>query len=117
MMLSFTSRPYCSTSIGTVAGIGGPGSSGRSIQWEQQHRCRRQLSALSELFRHRDWSSNGSVFKKSYCHLARQTDATVRRGKRWDIALMHRVTASEEHRIRHPRARSEERRVGKECRY
>jgi hypothetical protein len=56
------------------------------------------------LFGYRHRSSGRSVFEKPDGHLSRQTDATVRRGKRRDVALMHRVTASEKHGIRHSRA-------------
>src|SRR5437879_9244585 len=51
-----------------------------------------------------DRGANRSIFKKSYGHLSRQTNATVRRGKGWNIALVHRVSPSKEHRIRHSRA-------------
>ena len=56
------------------------------------------------LLRYGHWSSDGSVFEKPYGHLPRQTDATVRRGKWWDITLVHGITTSEKHRVRHPRA-------------
>ena len=53
-------------------------------------------------YRHR--SSDGSILKKSNGHLSRQTDATMGRGEWRNVALVHCVTASEKHGIRHPRA-------------
>jgi hypothetical protein len=44
------------------------------------------------------------MFEKQCCHSSGQTDATMGRREWRDVALMHRVTASEEHRIRHSRA-------------
>ena len=50
-----------------------------------------------------DRSSDGSILEKPCRHSSRQTDAAVGRGEWRDVALMHGVTASEEHRIGHSR--------------
>jgi hypothetical protein len=60
--------------------------------------------SVTNLLGYGDRRSDRSMFEKQYRHSSRQTDATVRRREWWDIALMHRVTASEEHRVRHSRA-------------
>src|SRR5205814_8891481 len=79
-------RSYISARLITSAGI---------------QRC--QQSGITSLsYSHR--SSDRSILEKSNGHLSRQTDATVGRGKWRDVALMHRITASEKHGIRHPRA-------------
>src|SRR5207245_6229284 len=49
--------------------------------------------------RHR--RTDGGIFKKPNRHLSWQTNTTMRCGKGGNVALMHRVTASEKHRIRH----------------
>src|SRR5207237_1249684 len=59
------------------------------------------VSPRAALFLDRYWRAHRSVFEKSYRHLPWQTNATVRRGKRRNVTLMHRVAAAEEHRIRH----------------
>src|SRR6476620_9987962 len=71
-------------------------------------RCRLYLTDPSrishQLLGYSDRSSDGSILEKTSRNSSRQTDATVGRGEWRDIALMHCVTASEEHRIRHSRA-------------
>src|SRR6266478_4244279 len=57
-------------------------------------------SAIRLLF-HGYWCANRGVFEERLGHPSRQANATVRRGIRRDIALMHGVAASEEHGIRH----------------
>src|SRR5436190_23466787 len=53
------------------------------------------------LLRDRHRRADRGVFEKPNRHLSGQPNATMRCGKGWNIALMHRVTASEKHRIRH----------------
>src|SRR5437867_9897646 len=67
--------------------------------------CRWKLTASpTALLCDRHGRADGSLFKKPYRHLTRQADATVRRGKGWNVPLMHCITASEEHGIWHPGA-------------
>ena len=44
------------------------------------------------------------VVEKRFRHFLRNTNAAVRRGVGRHVALVHRVTAAEEHRVWHPRA-------------
>jgi hypothetical protein len=48
--------------------------------------------------------TGGRVIEKGLRHFFRDPNATMRRGVGRDVALVHRVTATEEHRVRHPRA-------------
>src|SRR6266404_3794845 len=57
--------------------------------------------AIRALLCYRHRRSYGCVFEKRFCHSSRQTNATMRRGKGRNIALMHRVAAPEKHGIRH----------------
>ena len=57
-----------------------------------------------KLLRYSDRRSYGCVFEKLTCHALWYANATMRCSKRWNISLVHRVTAPEEHRVRHPRA-------------
>jgi hypothetical protein len=52
---------------------------------------------------HNDRCAGGRGIEESLGHSLRQANATVRRGVRWDITLVHRVAAPEKHRERHPR--------------
>src|SRR5437016_4179414 len=59
-------------------------------------------STIRALLCDRHWRSDRGVFEKRPRHSFRQTNATMRCRKGRNIALVHRVAASEEHRIRHP---------------
>jgi len=48
--------------------------------------------------------ANGRIIKKRLGHFPRDANAAMRCGIRRHIALMHRVTAAEKHRVRHTRA-------------
>ena len=53
---------------------------------------------------HHDWRPNGRVLEKRFRHFFGDANAAVRSGVRRDVALMHRVTATEKHGVRHARA-------------
>src|SRR6478735_12428839 len=63
-----------------------------------------RIEPVTRLLGYRDRRSYGCVFEKLTCHSLWNANATVRRSKRWNISLVHGVTAPEEHRVRHPRA-------------
>src|SRR3954462_10971825 len=63
-----------------------------------------RLEPVTSLLAYRDRRSYGCVFEKLPCHSLWYANATVRCSKRWNISLVHRVTAPEEHRVRHPLA-------------
>src|SRR6476660_9049549 len=63
-----------------------------------------RVESVIKLLGYSDRCPDGSILEKTSGDSSRQTDATVGRGEWRDIPLMHCVTASEEHRIRHSRA-------------
>ena len=50
-----------------------------------------------------DGSTDRRVIEKRLRHFSRNANTSVRRRVGWNVALMHRVTASEKHRKRHAR--------------
>jgi hypothetical protein len=63
-----------------------------------------RVGSIIKLLGYSDRRSHGGVFKELTCHSLWYANATVRGSKRWNISLVHCVTAPEEHRVRHPRA-------------
>ena len=53
---------------------------------------------------HHDWRPNGRVLEKRLRHFFGDANAAVRSGVRRDVPLMHRVTATEKHGVRHARS-------------
>ena len=50
---------------------------------------------------HDDWRADGRVIKKRLRHFFGDANTSVGRGVGRDVALMHRITTAEEHRVRH----------------
>src|SRR5437660_10542291 len=91
---------------GAVAGIGDGGWPERAFDTPgiTSKAFGAATSSIRALFCDGYRSSYGCVFEKRFCHSSRQTNATMRRGKGRNIALVHRVPPPEQHRIRHSRA-------------
>ena len=91
---------------GAVAGTGDPGWPERAFDTAgiTPKAFGATTSTIRALLCDRHRRPYVSVFEKRFCHSSRQTNATMRGGKGWNIALVHRVAAPKEHRIRHPGA-------------
>src|SRR5882724_2476948 len=99
-MLPFMPLNYSSTKPSCESALAQPGKKIRIPQRTADVDCPAS-SQQSVLLCDGDRRSYGSVFEKPNRHLSGQPNAAVRCGKRRNISLMHRVAASEEHRIRH----------------
>ena len=91
---------------GAVAGIGDPGWPERAFNTAgiTPKAFGATTSTMRALLCDGYRSSYRCVFEERSGHSSRQTNATMRCGKGWNIPLVHRVAAPEEHRIRHPGA-------------